>query len=297
MLYRVKKDPWFFAGLILPAALIVGFLILYPVVNGVILSFTDATPLKPGPPQYVGLANYQYLLEDEVYYASVFNTSYIVFVSSALAVMMGFLIALLLHFGVKRFAPLFRALVFQIWVVPWICITILWGWMFNKEYGLVNYLMTASGITESNMDILFNESGAQWVMIAGFTWRSIPFLMVIALAGLQSISSEIVEASELDGARFIDRVKHIIIPMIRNVLMVALLLDSVRFFQEMTLPLLLTQGGPINATMVLSLFTYQLAFENWDFALASTAGTLWLAFLLLVAWLVLKFGIKKEYAK
>lgn len=297
MLYRVKKDPLFFAGLILPAALIVGFLILYPVINGVILSFTDATPLRPGPPAFVGLANYEYLAEDDVYYASVINTSYIVFVSSALAVIMGFFIALLLHFGIKRFAPLFRALVFQVWVFPWICITILWGWMFNTDYGLVNYMLTAFGITESNLDILFHETGAQWVMIGGFTWRSIPFLMVIALAGLQSISTEILEASELDGARFTNRVSHIVIPLIRNVLMVALLLDSVRFFQEMTLPLLLTQGGPVNATMVLSLFTYQLAFENWDFALASAAGTVWLVFLILVAWLILKFGIKKEHVK
>jgi len=121
--------------------------------------------------------------------------------------------------------------------------------------------------------------------------------MVIALAGLQSISTEILEASELDGAGFGSRVRHIIIPLIRNVLMVALLLDSVRFFQEMTLPLLLTQGGPVNATMVLSLFTYQLAFENWDFALASAAGTLWLVFLVIVAWLILRFGIRKEHVK
>jgi ABC-type sugar transport system permease subunit len=297
MLYYVKKEPWFFTALVFPAALIVGFLILYPVINGIILSFSNSSPLNQGPLQFVGLDNYRYLLEDDVYYASVFNTSFIVFTSSAIAVVMGFMIALLLHFGVKRFAPLFRALVFQVWVVPWICITILWGWMFNKEYGLVNYLITASGLTETNMEILFNESGAQWVMIAGFTWRSIPFLMVIALAGLQSISTEIIEASELDGARFLNRVGHIIIPMIRNVLIVALLLDSVRFFQEMTLPLLLTQGGPVNATMVLSLFTYQLAFENWDFALASAAGTLWLVFLVFIAWLVLRFGIKKEHVE
>ena len=297
MLYRVRKDPLFFAALVLPAALIVGFLILYPVINGVILSFTDATPLRPGAPKFVGLENYEYLLEDEVYYASVFNTSYIVFVSSALAVIFGFLTALLLHFGVKRLAPLFRALVFQVWVFPWICITILWGWIFNTDYGLINYLLTASGITESNVDILFDETGAQWAMIAGFTWRSIPFLMVIALAGLQAISTEILEASELDGARFGSRVRQIILPMIRNVLMVALLLDAVRFFQEMTLPLVLTQGGPVNATMVLSLFTYQLAFENWDFALASTAGTLWLVFLLFVAWLLLRFGMKKVHAR
>jgi multiple sugar transport system permease protein len=167
--------------------------------------------------------------------------------------------------------------------------------MFNKDYGLINYLLTATGFTESNIDILFNESGAQWAVIMGFTWRSIPFLMVIALAALQSISTEIIEAAELDGARFVNRVRHVVIPMIRNVLFVALLLDAVRFFQEMTLPLLLTQGGPINATMVLSLFTFKLAFENWDFALASTAGTLWLIFLITVAWVVLKFGIKKEH--
>ena len=297
MLYRVKKAPWFFAALILPAALVVGFLILYPVINGIYLSFTDASPLRQGALKFVGFENYTYLFEEEVFYASVFNTSFIVFVSSALAVIMGFLIALLLHFGVKRFAPLFRALVFQVWVVPWICVTILWGWMFNKEYGLINYLMTATGMTETNMDILFDQTGAQCVMIAGFTWRSIPFLMVIALAGLQSISTEIIEASELDGARFLSRIGHIIIPMIRNVLMVALLLDSVRFFQEMTLPLLLTQGGPVNATMVLSLFTYQLAFENWDFALASAAGTVWLVFIIVVAWIVLRFGIRKEHVK
>lgn len=297
MLYRVKKDPWFFSLLILPAALVVGFLILYPIINGIYLSFTNASPIKPGPIRFVGFDNYKFLLEDEVYYASVFNTSFIVFVSSMLAVIMGFLIALLLHFGVRRFAPLFRSLVFQIWVVPWICITILWGWLFNKDYGLINYLMTATSITESNMDILFDETGAQWAMIAGFTWRSIPFLMVIALAGLQSISTEIIEASDLDGAGFLSRIGHIIIPMVRNVLLVALLLDSVRFFQEMTLPLVLTQGGPVNATMVLSLFTYQLAFERWDFALASAAGTLWLLFLLLIAWIVLKFGIVREPAK
>lgn len=297
MLYKIKKDPWFFAALILPALIIVGFLILYPVINGVVISFTDASPLRPGTPKFVGFENYRYLLEDDVFYVSVFNTSYIVFISSALAVIIGFFVALLLHFGVKRFSGIFRSLIFQIWVVPWICITILWGWMFNKEYGLVNYLITATGITESNMDILFNETGAQWVMIAGFTWRSIPFLMVIALAGLQSISTEIIEAAELDGAGFFSRVKHIILPLTRNVLLVALLLDSVRFFQEMTLPLLLTQGGPVNATMVLSLFTYQLAFENWDFALASAAGTLWLVFLIFVAWLVLKFGVKSVARK
>ncbi len=296
-MYQIKRDFGFFMLLITPAILIVGVLVIYPVLNGVYLSFTDASPLRQRAPEFVGFENYTYLLEDEVFFASAFNTSFIVFTSSALAIVLGFMMALLLHFGIKRGATVLRSLVFQIWVVPWICITLLWGWMFNKDYGLVNSMFTAAGITETNMDLLFSPIGAQWVIIAGFTWRSIPFLMVIALAALQSISKEVLEAAELDGAGFFGRLRHIIIPMVRNVLLVALLLDSVRFFQEMTMPLILTQGGPSNATMVLSLFTYKLAFENWDFALASTAGTLWLIFLMTIAWVLLKFGIKKEYGK
>jgi multiple sugar transport system permease protein len=295
--YQIKRDFLFFLALVSPAILIVGVLIIYPVINGVYLSFTDASPLRRGALNFVGLENYTFLLEDNVFYASAFNTSYIVFISSALAIIIGFMMALLLHFGIKRGATVLRSLVFQIWVVPWICITLLWGWLFDTDYGLVNSLFTWVGLTETNMDLLFDQTGAKWVIIAGFTWRSIPFLMVIALAALQSVSKEVLEAATLDGARFFNRLWHIIIPMVRNVLLVALLLDSVRFFQEMTMPLVLTQGGPSNATMVLSLFTYKLAFENWDFALASTAGTLWLVFLMLIAWLLLKFGMKKEYGK
>jgi multiple sugar transport system permease protein len=293
-MYKIKRDWPLFLALFAPAFLIVAVLIIYPVANGVYMSFTDASPLNRRAPEFVGLENYEFLLTDNVFYASVFNTSFIVFISSALAVMMGFMMALLLHFGIKRGATTLRAVVFQIWVVPWICITLLWSWLFNTDYGLVNSLMTLSGITQSNPDLLFDTTGAKWVVIAGFTWRSIPFLMVISLAGLQSISKEVLEAAELDGAKFFGRLRHIIIPMVRNILLVALLLDAVRFFQEMTLPLILTQGGPENATMVLSLYTYKLAFENWDFALASAAGTLWLLFLMVVAWLLLKFGIRKE---
>lgn len=294
-MYEFKRDWPFFLALTLPAILIVGVLIIYPVVNGIFLSFTDYSPLRPQGPSYVGLENYEYLMGDKVFFAAAFNTTYIVFVSSALAVILGFLMALLLHFGIKRGATFFRSIVFQVWVVPWICVTLLWGWMFNTDYGLINSLFTMVGITETNPDLLFNGTSAQWVIIAGFTWRSIPFLMVIALAALQGISKEVLEASELDGAGFFSRLRHIIIPMVRNVLLVALLLDAVRFFQEMTMPLVLTQGGPSNATMVLSLFTYKLAFENWDFALASTVGTLWLVFLMLVAWLLLRFGIREEH--
>jgi multiple sugar transport system permease protein len=293
MLYSIKQYPLFFFALLLPPASIVGALIVYPVLNGVYMSFTNASPLRPSV-TFVGWDNYRYLFSDEVFFASMFNTTYIVVIASAMAVTVGFLMALLLHFGTKRFAAFYRAMVFQIWVTPWICIAILWSWIFAKDYGLVNFILVTLGFVENNMDILFTKTGAQWAIISAYTWRAIPFLMVISLAGMQSISIEVLEASELDGASFFSRVKHIILPALRNVIIVALLLDTVRFFQEMTMPLLVTAGGPINATMVLSLFTYKLAFENWDFALASTAGTVWLVAVILFTWFLLRLTKNKE---
>ena len=126
---------------------------------------------------------------------------------------------------------------------------------------------------------------------------SITFLTVIAPAAPQSISKEIPEASLLDGAGFFNRLRHVVIPMVRNALLVAPLPGSVRFLQGTTMPPVPTRGGPTNATMVLSPFTYRLAFENWDFALAATARAPWTAFPMFVAWLLPNFGLRKEYGR
>ena len=118
-------------------------------------------------------------------------------------------------------------------------------------------------------------------------------MMVISLAALQGIPRELLESAAIDGAGFFRQLWFIIIPLLRNILLVAALLQGVRFFQEMTIPWVTTQGGPINATMVLSMYTYKLAFDDWDFGLASTVGTLWLLFLLLVSYFYVKAFVKQ----
>ena len=140
---------------------------------------------------------------------------------------------------------------------------------------------------------LFNEFPAQVVIISGYTWRSIPFMMVVSLAALQSIPKEVMESASIDGAGFFEKVFHIIIPLLRNILLVLALVQSVRFFQEMTLPWVLTHGGPINATMTISMYTYKLAFDRWDFGLASAVGTLWLLVLVLFAVVYMR-GLRQD---
>ena len=270
---------------------LVGLFIIFPVLNGVRLSFTDATPLRPDL-RYVGLANFVYLFEDPEFWEVVGNTAWIVGVATVLATVCGYGLAVLLNAGLRA-ANLFRAAIFQVWVVPWIVIAILWGWLFSQDYGLVNYLLLQLGVTDVNLKWLFDPTAAQWAIISGYTWRAIPFIMVICLAALQGIPREFLESSEIDGASFLQRQRYIVLPLLQNILLVAALLQAVRFFQEMTMVFVLTQGGPVNATMVLSLYTYKAAFEDWDFGLASTVGTVWLGMLLGFAMLYVRFALRR----
>ncbi|MEZ5904483.1 MAG: sugar ABC transporter permease [Geminicoccaceae bacterium] len=186
--------------------------------------------------------------------------------------------ALLLNSGIRG-ANLMRTGVFQVWIVPWVAVAILWGWIFNSDYGVLNYLMQSAGLIDQPLQWLNRPHLAQFSLVVGFTWRLIPFMMVVSLAAIQTIPRDLHDAASVDGAGAWHRLRFITLPLVRNVLVVAGLLWGFRLFQEITLPWILTEGGPINATTTLSLFTYKIAFQQWDFGLASAAGTLWLLIL------------------
>ena len=277
-----------------PAMLIVGVLIIYPLLNGVRLSFTNASPIRFAR-RWVGFANYQDLLTDPTFWEVLLNSLLIIGSSTLLALILGFALALALNSGIKA-AGLFRTAIFQIWIVPWIAVTILWGWLFNLDYGLVNYLAGVLGLSNNPIAWLARPATAQLVVILGFVWRTIPFMMVVSLAALQGIPKELLEAAAIDGATYFTRLRHIILPLLRllrNVLVVVGLLQGVRMFQEITMPWVLTQGGPINAITTLSLYAYKMAFQRWEFGLASAVGTLWLAFLVVFASIYLGLFVKR----
>lgn len=280
-MFSIRRHPYFFAALFAPALLLVGGLMLFPILNGIRLAFTNASPLRPET-KFVGFDNFIYLLEDPRFWDVLGNTVFICGLSTIFCTIIGLIVALLLDSGI-RFVGFFRAAVFQVWVVPWIVIAILWGWLFNDEWGIVNHFLRSVGIIEGQMAWMFETDLAPWVVIFAYSWRAVPFVMVIALAALQGIPKEVNEAAEIDGASYLNRLRHITLPLLQNILLVAALLEAVRFLQEVTIPLVLTQGGPIGSTNVLSLFTYKAAFTEWDFGLASAAGTVWLLFVILFA--------------
>ena len=273
----LMRQPLVLALLFLPSGCLVGVLLIYPLVNGVWSGFTDASPLNRSL-HFVGLANFIDLLTDPKFWEVLWNSAFLIVTSIVLSTLLGFVVALMLTSGI-RLVGLFRTAVFQVWLVPWIAVAILWGWIFNSDYGIVNFVLIDVGVLAHPQKWLADPMLAQLVIISAFTWRQIPFMMVVALAALQGIPGEVIEASAIDGAGYVRQLVHIVLPLVRNVMIVVALLQAVRLFQEITLPWVLTQGGPINATTTLSHYAYKIAFERWDFGMASAVGTILLLLL------------------
>lgn len=278
--------------LLMPALLFAAAFLVYPLGNGLWLSLTNASALRPKA-KFVGLANYTYLLSTSEFWTVIFNTIVLVGGAIALSTAVGLALALLVNRKLPGVA-LFRAGIFQIWIVPWISVAILWGWIFNADYGVVNYLLMDVGLIRAPVNWFADTTTARLVIILGFAWRMIPFMMVVSLAALQTIPAEILEAAAVDGAAPMQRFLRITLPILRPMLVTLALLQLVKLFQEITLPWILTQGGPVNATTTLSLYTYKLAFQQWDYGLAASAGTLWLILLSLVAFVAVRLT-RRQY--
>jgi multiple sugar transport system permease protein len=114
------------------------------------------------------------------------------------------------------------------------------------------------------------------MLVLAYVWRMTPFMMIISIAALRGVPRELREAASIDGAGYWQLQWSIVLPLVRPTLATVAVLDVIRLMQEMTLPWVLTKGGPVNATEVLSLYTYKLAFQRWDFGMASASGVLWL---------------------
>jgi multiple sugar transport system permease protein len=257
-----------------PALLLSVALVLYPLLNGTRLAFTNASPLSKRL-RYVGFDNFTRLLSDDGFWTAVLNSIGLVAVSVGLALTIGYLIALLCD-AMARGVTLFRTAVFLVWVVPWISVAILWGWLFDANYGLLNAILQNLGVISAPVNFLADPTLARMMLVIAYVWRMTPFMMIISIAALRGVPRELREAASIDGAAYWQQQRAVVFPLVRPTLITVAVLDIIRLMQEMTLPWVLTKGGPVNATEVLSLYTYKLAFQRWDFGLASASGVLWL---------------------
>jgi multiple sugar transport system permease protein len=261
------------AVLIAPAVLYIAAMIGVPLVVTVLLSVSDATTGDPAH-HYAGLVNFRHALADPVFRLALKNTFVFALASQAVVVVLSRLLAsaLLAPFPGKR---LVRFLVLLPWTAPIALGTIGWLWMYDSIYSPFDWLYRRAGLLGAPGDLLGPMTNVYWLgrpvlamvsVVIVHVWRLLPLATVIQIAGISSISQEIVEAAEIDGAHGWRKALRITLPLTLPVVAIAFLFGIVFTFTDMTVVYVLTRGGPVNATQVLATWTFFKGIEGGDLA-------------------------------
>lgn len=286
LLTRVRRrwfgptQPWWGFVFTLPIlVLLVGFK-FWPMAYAAGLSLTNAS-LTERAWRFVGVHNYARLARDTTFVGALATTGRYVGATIALSMVIGLGLAVLLNQKIPA-RGLFRTLIFLPAVVPIVVAPILWQFLFNP-YGLVNDALKALGLHPVNW--LLSSEGAVEALVVATAWRLTPLCMVIYLAGLQSIPAELYEAAKVDGAGAPRRFRSITLPMLKPTVLVVLVFAITLTVQNFVLALVMTGGGPDNASTTLSLFVYQTGFLGFQMGYASAAAIVML--LIIVAFTML----------
>jgi len=276
-------------AMLIPASVLFILINIYPFIYGLVLSFTDTNYLKPkNSGFFVGLQNYIKILTDdpEFYQVLLYSLIYTIGVV-LLSYMLGLLLASLLNRDIKC-RGLFRALALLPWLIPSVVAANNWQWILNDQLGFVNKFLMNIGWIDQPILFLAKPALARVTVMMVAVWKAYPFMMVVLLAGLQSIGKNMYEPAYMDGAGRFKVFRHITLPLLRPVSFVAVTLMFIWTFNSLSFDniYLLTEGGPANSTYVLSIQSYYVAFYRGEVGYAAAISIL---MLLLISILIITY--------
>jgi multiple sugar transport system permease protein len=265
-LHRIRKE-WSAYLFLTPS--IIHFMIFYvfTVAFSFYLSFHKWNILEPEKP-YVGLENYARLFQDARFHQAVLNTVYYTAFAVPLTMIAGLSIALLLN-NKLRLRGLFRALYFLPNITPLVVSAIIWKWIYQGDYGLLNYYLIQLGIIKEPLLWLADPNLAMPAIILMSVWGGAGYHMVIYLAGLQSIPEEYYDAAKVDGANGFQRLIYITVPLLTPTSLFLFITSVIGSFQIFTQIYIMTNGGPLNRTTTIGYYLYEKAFRHFDMGYAS----------------------------
>ena len=266
-----------------------GFALIYPLLRSVSLSFRRMSLINPasGAP-FVWFENYVRLFTQEPYFAQVWGTTaQFVVISTIGAFVLGFILALILQ-RVTVLSGFLRTVFVLPYVIPTVVLSLLWMWMFNPSFGIMNYILESLHIIEDFKPWFVDAKWAMVPLLAISIWKGSAFHMIMLFAGLQNIPVEYYDAAKVDGANALQKFRYITVPQMRHVITVLLLLSAIYSMQYFTPIWILTHGGPGFETTTLSIYVYRLAFERYDFGMAAAVGTLWFLVLAVTTYLIIR---------
>lgn len=278
-------------GLLFASPWLIGFVlfILYPLIASFYYSFTVYPIGKP--PSWIGLENYSNLLRDELFWASLYNTIYYVIFFLPLGTLWALAAAFLLNVKVRGILG-FRTLFFMPTIVPLVASSVVWMWIFNPQYGLLNGFLDVFGIRGPSW--LNNPDWAKPALILMSIW-GVGHAIVIYLAALQDVPAELYEAAEIDGASTWSKMINVAVPMISPAILFNVILGMIGAFQYFTQAYVMTQGGPNNATLFYSLYLYRNAFQYFKMGYAAAMAWILLLFVLGTTLLVFRSSARWVY--
>ena len=247
--------------LLLPALIYVSIIVLYPLVETVNLSFTDAA-LKPTT-NFVGWKNYQKIFAGD-FTAIILRTFIWTFFSVATKMVIGVCGAVLLNAAIPG-KTLFRILLMPPWIVPMAIGIFMWGWLYNGQFGMISGLLQNFGITSGPVAFLAYGTSAFWATIVTDVWIGVPMVTIYMLAAIQSIPKDLYEAAWTDGAGRFYRFRRITLPMIVPALLTMSMLSLIATFNSFDIIWILTRGGPSGETTTMIIDTYKTAIGSYKY--------------------------------
>ncbi len=247
--------PFLVTMCLLPAVGLLLVFLTYPLGLGVYLAFTDTTIGRAGV--WVGLENFEYLLEDKIFWNAVFYSVFYTGVATVLKFGLGLWLALLLnnHLPMKS---LLRAIILLPWIVPTVLSAIAFWWIYDPQFSIISWvLVDVLHWRDTNVDFIGTAWPARFSLIAANVWRGIPFVAISLLAGLQTISPSLYEAALLDGSTAWQRFRFITFPMLLPILAIVMTFSIIFTFTDFQLVYAITRGGPVNSTHLLATLAFQ----------------------------------------
>ncbi|MGI6215632.1 MAG: carbohydrate ABC transporter permease [Christensenellales bacterium] len=290
----MKRDKWYLL-MILPSMAFICFFIFYPLVKGSTLAFQEYNLFNLKNVHFNGLNNFKAIISNEyVNFGFLFlNTLKWMVLSLIFQFLLGFLLAMMLRSPFKG-RSLYCGFVFYPWALCGFSIGLIWSWLFNGQFGVINDLLMRAGFISENIHWLSDPKIAMYSVITANVWYGIPYFGIMLLAALQSVPNDLYEAATLDGCGSVKKLLHVTLPYIKPTIVSTVLLRSMWIVNFPDLIYAMTNGGPVNSTHILGTMMINKIYKEFDYGQASAYGVVIMLALLLYAIAYLKLTKASE---
>lgn len=290
---RQSRAAWLFTAPVLTIILVV---LVIPTIAALALSVTDYSVYALADPRnlhFVGIDNFVELLATPLFWRSLRNTLIFAVLGVPMAIGTSLLAALLLNDATVRWKPLWRVALFAPYVTSVVATAVVWRFLFNERFGLLNQGLALIGIPP--VDWLGNPNSSIPAILIFVTWKIFGYNMIVFTAALSAVSQDLMEAARLDGAGRWLRFRHVTLPAIGPTLLLAAVMSVAGFLQIFAEPYVMTLGGPAQSTTTVLYFMFEEGFKWWNLGQASAVAFVLFVMILLITWLQTRIGRRNEW--